>query len=96
MGKDPKARRAAGPERACVACRTRRPKAHLLRIVRSPDGEVTSDPRGKAPGRGAYVCRDPECARVALRKGGLARALGSALGNGDLARLGREMEQEIA
>jgi predicted RNA-binding protein YlxR (DUF448 family) len=79
-----------------VACRTRRPKPELLRIVRSPAGDVAYDPGGKAPGRGAYVCRDPACVRVALRKGGLARALGSTLRNDDLARLSVEIEQEIA
>ena len=38
-----------------------RPKSELLRIVRSPEGEVTFDPTGKKAGRGAYICNDPDC-----------------------------------
>lgn len=67
-----------------------------MRVVRSPGGHVAADPGGKAPGRGAYVCRDASCIRTAVRKGGLARALGATLGNDDLARLGAAMEREIA
>ena len=62
--------------RRCVACRTARPKAELMRVVRTANGEMGVDPTGKAPGRGAYVCRRAECVEAALRKQGLRRALG--------------------
>lgn len=63
------------PTRTCVACRTPRQKRELIRVVRSPAGEVHPDPTGKAPGRGAYVCADPACQELALARGSLRRAL---------------------
>lgn len=49
------------PIRQCLACRARRPKRELLRIVMGESGP-TIDPTGRKPGRGAYVCPDrPEC-----------------------------------
>jgi predicted RNA-binding protein YlxR (DUF448 family) len=64
------------PERQCLGCGTKKPKAELLRIVRSPDGAVSLDPTGKAPGRGAYLCGDPACV-ARLRK---TRRVGAVLG----------------
>jgi len=64
------------PTRTCVACRTARPKRDLVRIVRTPAGQVVEDPTGRLAGRGAYVCPDGACRELALAKGGLARAFG--------------------
>ncbi len=61
--------------RQCVGCRTQRPKRELVRVVRSPEGALSVDTRGKKPGRGAYVCRDPECLKKAIRSKALSRAL---------------------
>jgi uncharacterized protein len=83
------------PERSCVACRTRRPKEALLRVARSRDGIVRADPSARAPGRGAYVCRDPRCVGDAVGRGALARALRVSLGPEDLATLREAMEKEI-
>lgn len=55
----PKPRRI--PLRQCSACQSERPKRELLRVVRSPAGEVTIDEGGRAPGRGAYLCRTAAC-----------------------------------
>ena len=63
------------PQRTCVACRTARPKRGLVRVVRSPTGELSVDLRGKAPGRGAYLDPDPGCLERGLAEGVLARAL---------------------
>lgn len=57
------------PARTCVGCRRTRAKADLARIVRSPDG-VRYDPEQRSPGRGAYVCHDPQCVEAAARRGG--------------------------
>lgn len=46
------------PTRTCVVCRERRQKDDLLRIVRTPGGQVVFDRTGRLNGRGAYVCRD--------------------------------------
>ena len=49
------------PMRTCVVCGETYPKRELVRIVRTPEGRVEIDPRGKKPGRGAYLCHKPEC-----------------------------------
>ncbi len=64
------------PQRQCVGCRTQRPKRELVRVVRSPEGEVSIDTRGKKPGRGAYVCPDAQCLKKAVKSRALGRALG--------------------
>ncbi|MGH2513330.1 MAG: RNase P modulator RnpM [Candidatus Limnocylindrales bacterium] len=67
------------PTRTCVACRTTRPKRELIRIVRTPGGDVLQDPSGRLAGRGAYVCAEGACRATALAKGALARALSRAI-----------------
>lgn len=81
------------PERTCLGCRAKRPKQELLRLVRDPGG-VRPDPTGKAPGRGAYVHRDPDCIGKATREGSLARALRVSLSPADLATLRKEIERQ--
>lgn len=63
------------PARMCVACKQMRPKRELIRVVRTPAGEIRVDPTGKLSGRGAYVCPTPECADAGLREGRLQHAL---------------------
>ena len=64
------------PERQCLGCREMKPKAALVRVVRSPEGTVSLDLRGKAPGRGAYVCPSADCLKKAQRSRALSRSLG--------------------
>ncbi|MDH4178965.1 MAG: YlxR family protein [Armatimonadota bacterium] len=68
------------PQRSCVACRQVRPKAELLRIVRTPAGEVCVDESGKLAGRGAYLCPNEHCVEQAAKQKRLGRALGVAVG----------------
>ncbi len=63
------------PMRMCVGCREMKPKRELIRVVRSPQGEVSIDPVGKKPGRGAYVCRSQACLQRAIRQKQLERQL---------------------
>ena len=63
------------PMRMCVGCREMKPKRELIRVVRSPEGEVSLDPVGKKPGRGAYVCREAACLTRAIRQRQLERQL---------------------
>jgi predicted RNA-binding protein YlxR (DUF448 family) len=60
--------------RTCVGCRTPRPKVELIRLVCGEDKRVRADASGRSPGRGAYVCRTPECLEAALHRGRLAHA----------------------
>jgi uncharacterized protein len=62
------------PERTCTGCGAKRPKAALLRIC-ARGGGIAIDESSKAPGRGAYICRDAECARKARKKDSLSRSL---------------------
>lgn len=63
------------PLRTCVACRLTLPKRELVRIVRTPGGEVLVDPSGKMNGRGANVCPKLDCFDQAVSTGSLARNL---------------------
>lgn len=61
--------------RTCVACRSSDDKGEFIRIVKASDGEITIDPTGKKPGRGAYLCRNSSCIAAAAKKRMLDRAL---------------------
>lgn len=63
------------PQRKCVGCNEMKDKKELLRIVRSPEGEISLDMTGKKSGRGAYVCPNPECITKAVKEKRLERAL---------------------
>ena len=63
------------PMRQCIGCQTSRPKKELVRVVRAPDGSISIDAVGKKPGRGAYLCPDPDCLAKARKKKALERSL---------------------
>lgn len=63
------------PLRRCVSCRTLGSKLELIRVVRTPEGEVTLDLAGKVQGRGAYVCRQRACTESAIKRRLLEKAL---------------------
>ena len=68
-------RRKHVPLRSCIACRETFPKRELIRIVRTPEGAIEIDPKGKAAGRGAYLCRKRQCWEAGLNQRRLAQAL---------------------
>lgn len=55
------------PQRQCLGCNEHRPKMELLRVVRTADGAIELDFTGKKSGRGAYICKNPECLRKARK-----------------------------
>lgn len=63
------------PLRKCVACHQMMPKKELIRVVRSPEGEVALDVRGRLPGRGAYLCGSLKCFQLAQKSKAFDRAL---------------------
>jgi predicted RNA-binding protein YlxR (DUF448 family) len=67
------------PERSCIACRRKRAKWELIRIVRTADGDVEMDHRGKKAGRGAYLCKLQECWQTGLKKKRVEHALRSQM-----------------
>ncbi len=67
------------PQRTCVACRKVKAKRELIRIVHTSDGNVGVDTSGKEAGRGAYLCRAPECWQAGLKGNRLEYALRTSL-----------------
>ena len=63
------------PMRTCVMCRQKREKRELVRIVRTPEGEIKFDPTGKANGRGCYTCTGEECLAGVKNAARISRAL---------------------
>ena len=63
------------PQRQCLGCNEHKPKAELLRVVRSPEGEISLDFIGKKSGRGAYLCHSTECLNKARKAKRLERGL---------------------
>lgn len=55
------------PQRRCTGCGERFDKPVLIRVVRSPEGDITLDMTGKKPGRGAYLCKNPTCLKKARK-----------------------------
>ena len=80
------------PQRQCLGCREMKPKKELIRVVRSPEGTVSVDLRGKASGRGAYVCPNRECLKRAIKSRALALTLDTDIPQEVYDALLREME----
>ena len=49
------------PLRKCIGCGEMKPKKELIRVVKSPEGEISIDLTGKKSGRGAYICHSKDC-----------------------------------
>ena len=82
------------PMRMCVGCREMKEKRDLVRIVRTPEGETLLDTTGKKSGRGAYVCRNAECLRRAIKQRQLERQLDITLTDEIITALNAEMEKQ--
>ena len=67
------------PLRQCLGCREMKPKKELIRVVRSPEGEISLDFKGKKPGRGAYLCPNGVCLAKARKSRALERAFSAQL-----------------
>lgn len=62
------------PMRMCTGCREMKPKMELIRIVKTTDGDIKLDVTGRLNGRGAYICKNPECLKKAQKSGAVSRA----------------------
>jgi predicted RNA-binding protein YlxR (DUF448 family) len=67
------------PQRTCIACRKVKAKRDLIRVVRTPSGNVEIDAGGKKTGRGAYLCRTEECWEASLKGNRLEHTLRTSL-----------------
>ena len=61
------------PMRKCIGCNESKPKKELVRVVKSPEGEISVDLTGKKSGRGAYICPNAECLKKARKSKRLER-----------------------
>ena len=80
--------------RMCVGCREMKEKRSLLRIVKSPEGAISFDRVGKAPGRGAYICRSKDCLDKAVRQRQLERALETKIEQAVFGQLMEEIDAD--
>ena len=69
-----------------------RPKGELIRVVKSPGGEISLDLVGKAPGRGAYVCKSPDCLKRSRKSRALERVFGKPVSEELVEQLAAKME----
>ncbi|MCR5719682.1 MAG: YlxR family protein [Lachnospiraceae bacterium] len=65
--------------RACVGCGEMKDKKSLVRIVKTPEGEIFPDTTGRANGRGAYICKNSDCLAKAFKNKGLERSFKSSV-----------------
>lgn len=82
------------PMRKCTGCNEMKPKKELVRVVRSPEGEISIDLVGKKPGRGAYVCRDKKCLQMAKKAKRLEKAFSCEIPDEVYTRMEEELENE--
>ena len=82
------------PMRMCTGCREMKPKQQLIRIVKTPDGEIKLDTTGRLNGRGAYICKSADCLKKAQKAGALSRAFETDVAYEVYAAIERELLSE--
>lgn len=80
------------PMRQCTGCREMKPKRELIRVVKSPDGDISIDFKGKKPGRGAYICGKTECLKKARKAKALERTFNVTIPD----EIYDELERQVA
>ncbi len=90
------AKRKHKPQRTCIVCRETKDKKALVRVVRTLTGNVVVDLTGKANGRGAYVCRQPDCWEKGLKKERLGQALKVTLSTQEVLALHKSLQIELS
>lgn len=79
------------PIRRCTGCGEHFPKKELIRVLRTPEGEIILDGTGKKSGRGAYICNNAACLKKARRQRRLESSLEVAIPNEVYDRLEEEL-----
>ncbi len=79
------------PTRQCIGCREMKAKNELVRIIRTPEGDICLDKTGKKNGRGAYLCFNMDCYQKAVKSKGIERSLKVAIPNEIYEAIGKEM-----
>ena len=82
------------PERRCVGCNETKEKKQLIRVVRTPEGDVVLDATGKKSGRGAYICHSLSCFKKARKSKRLETGLNVQIPEEIYERLEKELSEE--
>ena len=82
------------PERMCTGCGEKKPKRELIRGVKSPEGVISLDKTGRSPGRGAYVCPNPECLKKARKTKRIERVFETSIPEEVYDALEKELETD--
>ncbi len=80
------------PLRQCGGCGEMKPKSELVRVVRSPEGEISLDLTGRKNGRGSYICRSVDCFNMAVKRKSFERAFGQKLSDETVAAVEKELK----
>lgn len=80
------------PQRQCIGCGQMKGKKEMIRVIKTPEGEILLDATGRKNGRGAYLCPSEECLRKAIKGKGLERSFKMAIPKEVYENLEKEME----
>jgi predicted RNA-binding protein YlxR (DUF448 family) len=83
------------PQRTCLGCRQVKDQSELIRFVRSPEGEILVDLKGRLPGRGAYLCNSRDCMMAAVNRQQFNRAFRCECQPADLSTLTERVAREL-
>lgn len=82
------------PMRMCLGCNEMKPKKELVRVVKSPEGDISVDLTGKKSGRGAYICRCAECLNKAKKSRRLEKAFSCRIDDEVYSHMEKELSQQ--
>ena len=80
------------PMRKCIGCNEMREKRELIRVVRSPENEISLDLTGKKPGKGAYICHNVDCYKAAVKAKRFEKAFSCVIPNEVYEKMQQELE----
>ncbi len=80
------------PLRQCVGCGEMKAKKEMMRVIKTPEGEIVLDVTGKKNGRGAYLCQQEECLQKAMKNKGLERSFKMSIDQAIYEKLQKEYE----
>lgn len=81
------------PLRMCVGCRQMKPKSELVRIVKTPEGEIVIDKTNKLSGRGAYICKSGDCLKKCEKINALSHTFSMAVDKEIYSNLAKERDE---
>lgn len=84
------------PVRQCLGCSAHKEKREFIRVVRTPEGDISLDLVGKMSGRGAYICRNVQCLKKARKTGRIESALECKISDDIYDKMALEIEESNA